>query len=106
MINYKIYKDKGALIVDFKNLDLDLSLLNNNLDGEDCSIIFDLSGFSNVSVKKLKNFTNFGNIAARNNSFVIVCKTGFFEHLPIVPTIQEAFDLIELEEIERKLLDK
>ena len=39
----------------------------------------------------------------KKGSFVIVCSTSFSEELNIVPTMQEAFDYIEMEEIERQL---
>ena len=66
-------------------------------------LILDLLEFSAISEEKLKNFTNFGKTVVQNNSFVIVCQTEFTEDVPIVPTLQEAFDVIELEEIERQL---
>ena len=36
-------------------------------------------------------------------SFVIVCEFSFNDDLIIVPTLQEAYDYIEMEEIERQL---
>ena len=51
-----------------------------------------------------EKFINFGKSISKNNgSFVIVCEFSFDENLTIVPTLQEAFDLIEMEEIERQL---
>ena len=61
------------------------------------------SEFSEFSQEKLKNFTNFGKELVAKNSFVIICQMEFSEDFPIVPTLQEAFDMIELEEIERQL---
>ena len=36
-------------------------------------------------------------------SFVIVCDFSFDDSLTIVPTLQEAYDYIEMEEIQRDL---
>jgi hypothetical protein len=36
-------------------------------------------------------------------SFVIVCEFSFDEKLTIVPTLQEAYDYIEMDEMERQL---
>ena len=50
------------------------------------------------------NLVIFGkSIYENKGSFVIVCPHSFDEELNIVPTVQEAFDLIEMEEIERQL---
>ena len=67
--------------------------------------IADLSG---VSVEVAKSITNklitFGNsISAINGSFVIVSDFSFDDTLTIVPTLQEAYDYIEMEEVERQL---
>jgi hypothetical protein len=42
-------------------------------------------------------------ISLTNGSFVIVCNFSFDQNLTIVPTLQEAYDYIEMEEIEREL---
>ena len=42
-------------------------------------------------------------IYAKKGSFVVVSKVSFEENLNIVPTMQEAFDFVEMEEIERQL---
>ena len=39
----------------------------------------------------------------KKGSFVIVCEFSFDNELTIVPTLQEAYDYIEMEEIERQL---
>ena len=56
-----------------------------------------------VEIAKEK-FINFGkSISKTNGSFVIVSEFSFDENLTIVPTLQEAYDFIEMEEIERQL---
>ena len=50
------------------------------------------------------NLITFGqSIDSKKGSFVIVSTHKFDENLNIVPTMQEAFDYIEMEEIERQL---
>ena len=49
-------------------------------------------------------FITFGSsISKINGSFVIVSRFSFSDDLTIVPTLQEAYDYIEMEEIERQL---
>jgi hypothetical protein len=57
-----------------------------------------------VAESTKEKFIKFGeNISKTNGSFVIVCEFSFDENLTIVPTLQEAYDFIEMEEIERQL---
>lgn len=102
-MTYDIRKEKDSLIIELKSLDTDLSFVAAELNDEYRHLIFNLLEFSAISEEKLRNFTNFGKTTVQNNSFVIVCQTEFSENYPVVPTLQEAFDVIELEEIERQL---
>ena len=102
-MQYHIERQEGFLLVAIKDLDIDLSFVLSELDDEYRHLILDLSEFLEVSEEKLKNFTNFGKEVVAKNSFVIICQMEFSEDFPIVPTLQEAFDVIELEEIERQL---
>ena len=56
-------------------------------------------------VENIKNkFITFaGSVSAMNGSFVIVCEFSFDERLTIVPTLQEAYDYIEMDEMARQL---
>jgi len=67
--------------------------------------IADLNGVGKDVIESIKDkFINFDtNISKANGSFVIVCEFLFDENLKIVPTLQEAYDFIEMEEIERQL---
>ena len=67
--------------------------------------IADLRGVSIDVAESITNkFITFGNsISDINGSFVIVCEFSFEDTLTIVPTLQEAYDYIEMEEIERQL---
>ena len=69
------------------------------------NFIADLSGISVQLAERIKNkFITFDkNISKMNGSFVIVCDFSFDDNLNIVPTLQEAYDFIEMEEIEREL---
>ena len=51
--------------------------------------------------EKLLNFDN--SIDVNNGSFVVVSNISFDDNLNIVPTMQEAYDFIEMEDIERQL---
>tara|TARA_B100001758_G_C18373186_1_gene592657 strand:+ start:655 stop:954 length:300 start_codon:yes stop_codon:yes gene_type:complete len=81
----------------------DLSRLD--VKSEIRNFIADLTGVSLDVVNKVKNkFITFDNsISDTNGSFVIVCEFSFDDNLTIVPTLQEAYDYIEMEEIERQL---
>tara|TARA_B100001113_G_C20841731_1_gene505649 strand:- start:91 stop:390 length:300 start_codon:yes stop_codon:yes gene_type:complete len=83
---------------------------NNNItdidfDSEIKYFIADLRGVSIEVAESITNkFITFGkSISAINGSFVVVCDFSFDENLTIVPTLQEAYDYIEMEEIERQL---
>tara|TARA_B100000214_G_scaffold243909_1_gene178832 strand:+ start:5324 stop:5629 length:306 start_codon:yes stop_codon:yes gene_type:complete len=67
--------------------------------------IADVREVSIELLKKVKNkFVKFDQtISNLNGSFVIVSKFSFDNDLKIVPTIQEAYDYIEMEEIEKQL---
>ena len=67
--------------------------------------IADLRGVAPELAENIKNkFIIFANsISKMNGSFVIVCEFSFDDELTIVPTIQEAYDYIEMDEMERQL---
>ena len=83
---------------------------NNNFDSlnitsEIKNFIADLSGVSSIIADSIKDkFSTFdASISEMNGSFVIVCDYSFDDNLTIVPTLQEAYDYIEIEEMERQL---
>lgn len=67
--------------------------------------IADLRGVSLEVAENIKNkFITFANsVSAMNGSFVIVCDFSFDDDLTIVPTLQEAYDYIEMDEMARQL---
>ncbi len=69
------------------------------------NFIADLSSLRNDMHKLLiNNFTKFEKyVSANNGSFVIVSNVNFDNNLNIVPTLQEAYDFIDMEEMERQL---
>ena len=83
---------------------------DNNFSGLDVTseiknFIADLRDVSIEVAESVKNkFITFDkSISEINGSFVIVCPFSFDDTLTIVPTLQEAYDYIEMEEIERQL---
>jgi hypothetical protein len=100
--------EKATIIKDFdSNLDqLLIKLINENLENQ--NIILDISHYRALKPKDLNIFFSFAKKTNKNKkSFVIVILDFDFnkasEKINIVPTIQEAFDIIEMEEIERDL---
>jgi len=67
--------------------------------------IADLRGVSLEVAENIKNkFITFaGSVSAMNGSFVIVCEFSFDDALTIVPSLQEAYDYIEMDEMARQL---
>ena len=67
--------------------------------------IADLRGVSVEVAENIKNkFITFANsVSAMNGSFVIVCDFSFDDDLTIVPTLQEAYDYIEMDDMTRQL---
>ena len=81
----------------------DFLKLNFNADVK--NFIADLTDINKEVYELLiDKFIKFGEIIhANKGSFVIVSNINFDENLNIVPTIQEAYDFIDMEEIERQL---
>ena len=76
-----------------------------NISKEVRNFIADLTDVqSDVYKLLIDKFVKFGKITyANKGSFVIVSNVSFSDELNIVPTIQEAYDFIDMEEIERQL---
>ena len=83
----------------------DNTISDLKINSEIKHFIADLRGVEKGLAESAKEkFINFGeSISKTNGSFVIVCEFSFDEDLTIVPTLQEAYDFIEMEEIERQL---
>ena len=82
---------------------------NNNISKITFNILNNfIADFSTVDIDSLKsiknNLTKFGVSVSKNKgTFVVVSNYSFDETLNIVPTLQEAQDFIEMEEIERQV---
>lgn len=76
-----------------------------NISKEVKNFIADLTDVqSDVYELLIDKFITFGKITyANKGSFVIVSNVSFSDELNIVPTIQEAYDFIDMEDIERQL---
>ena len=76
-----------------------------NVNSEVKHFIADLRNVDVDLINNIKDkFITFGeSIDKKNSSFLIVCNFSFDDNLNIVPTLQEAYDFIEMEEIERQL---
>jgi hypothetical protein len=83
----------------------DNTISDLKINAEIKHFIADLRSVEKGVVESAKEkFINFGkSISNTNGSFVIVSEFSFDENLTIVPTLQEAYDFIEMEEIERQL---
>ena len=81
---------------EFENIDINAEIKN---------FIADLSEVNKEIIPLIKNnLIKFGHsIYSTKGSFVVVSTFEFDENLNIVPTMQEAFDFIDMEEIERQL---
>jgi len=83
----------------------DNNLSDLKITSEIKHFIADLRGVNPELAENIKNkFIIFADsISKMNGSFVIVCEFSFEEELTIVPTLQEAYDYIEMDEMERQL---
>lgn len=75
---------------------------------EENHLIIDFSSKKNVVEKNISLFLSYASMLKKNGmSFVIICKDidldAFPEEFNIVPTMQEAKDVIEMENIQRDL---
>ena len=83
----------------------DNNLSDLKITAEIKHFIADLRGVTPKVAENIKDkFIIFANsISKINGSFVIVCEFSFDEELTIVPTLQESYDYIEMDEMERQL---
>ena len=84
------------------------SFLKNNANFKNINLILDFSNSINIDLNKILLFSQISETHKSNNkSFVIVCKGIEFDQVPeeivVVPTLKEAEDIIEIEDIERDL---
>tara|TARA_Y100001954_G_scaffold98537_1_gene107324 strand:+ start:4884 stop:5192 length:309 start_codon:yes stop_codon:yes gene_type:complete len=80
-------------------------IVDLNIEGQVVNFVVDMLDVNTEVITLIKNnLIKFGeSINKTKGSFVVVSKISFDDDLNIVPTMQEAFDFIEMEEIERQL---
>ena len=102
-MSYKYQIQNNCLIVKLPMLSSDLTFINS-IFSEDCKhLIIDLTELSELNSKYLTKFTKFGKNLVQSNSFVMISNQFLHNEFLIVPTLKEAFDIIEMENIERSL---
>jgi hypothetical protein len=107
----KIEESSNAVVIADSQGDLTLflaKLMQEYKTFAQQNIIVDLLIHQELTVKELKSFLDLSKQHKKSKkSFVIVVAETDFnsitEKLSVVPTIQEAYDIIEMEEIERDL---
>lgn len=106
-----IERKENQTVINDKNDNIDSfleDLLNKLTDFKDQNVIIDLTHNSNITSTSIKQFVSISKLHKKNNkSFVIVANTIDYKSVPVsltlVPTILEAHDIINMEEIERDL---
>ncbi len=107
-----IFDSDGTTTLVFQeNIALDkflLNLKNGYSKIKNDHLIINLFSFSELKADDVLEFLELSNShRAKNKSFVIVTEKVSYDEVPdeicVVPTIQEAKDIIEMEEIERDL---
>ncbi len=101
--NYKIFRDEKENVKDFAAY---LDRIHDNFQEE--NVVIDILKYGNLELEELLLFLKLSNQHRKNKrSFVIVNDTINIERVPeelvVVPTLQEAEDIIQMEEIERDL---
>ncbi|MCA0932213.1 ribonuclease Z [Lutimonas saemankumensis] len=84
------------------------SFKKNYANFKKINLILDFSNIINIDLNKILLFSPISEAHKSNNkSFVIVCSGIEFDQVPdeivVVPTLKEAEDIIEIEDIERDL---
>lgn len=97
-----ISQEKISIEQFLENLEKDYAKLKND------NLVIDLLGFSKLTPYHVISFLEFAKKHKKNKkSFVLVTDKVSYDDVPdeinVVPTLQEARDVIEMEEIERDL---
>lgn len=97
-----IKETKGDIVAFIENVS------NQYTSYKEHNLILDVSHDKKVTINDLLNFKNLAKLHAKSKkSFVIVTDLIDFDNIPsyltVVPSLLEAHDIIEMEEIERDL---
>jgi hypothetical protein len=95
--------ERNCLIVKLSENTDDLSFVETLYNGNVKHLILDLHDIMKLNSTDLLKFTTFGKNIVKNNSFVMISNLPPQEEFMVVPSIQEALDIIEMEDIERQL---
>lgn len=104
-------KAGNTTIVYQENISLKKFIVNLNKSYQNIKndhLIINLFSFSNITSNDILEFLQISNVhRAANKSFVLVTNKVEYDEVPdeicLVPTVREAKDIIEMEEIERDL---
>lgn len=101
--NYKIIREEEGDITG-----LATKLSQQHVEVENDNVVVDLLNFSPVSTENLLSFLEFSNLHRRNKkSFVIAAKDISIDEIPeelmVVPTLKEAEDVVNMDDLERDL---
>lgn len=97
-----ITQEKASIIDLVKKIEADYSTYNNT------HLVINLTSLNKISLQDVIEFLRLSNNHRNDNkSFVLVSEKVNLDDMPdeivVVPTMQEAFDIIEMEDIERDL---
>lgn len=101
--NYKIFRDEKDKVQEFAGY---LQKIHDSF--KDDNVVIDILKYGSLSLEELLAFLKLSNLHRKNKrSFVIVNDTINIDKVPgelvVVPTLQEAGDMIQMEDIEREL---
>ena len=101
--NYLLIQRKSLSLTEFSS-----ELTRHHDDFKSNNVVVDLSAYSEIETDQLLGFLEISDIhRAENKSFVLVSNVIGIDDLPdeliVVPTLQEAEDMIQMDEIQRDL---
>lgn len=107
----KVIKKDGLIVISdsqFNLVSFIMKITHEYKSFEKDNILIDISNFENLAIKDINGFLPLIKQHVKNkHSFVIVASNIDFnkvsDKINIVPTLQEAYDIIEMEEMERDL---
>jgi len=101
--NYLLIENDSNSLTDFST---ELTKHHNDLKND--NLVVDLIRYKDLATEQLLSFLEISNVhRAENKSFVLVNDAVGIDELPeelvVVPTLQEAEDMIQMDEIQRDL---
>jgi len=95
--------EKDCLIISLLEPVDDLSFINDLYTSECKHLILDVLKLNDLNSNHYTKFIKFGKKLVGAQSFVLISDQSSLQEVNIVPTLVEAFDIIEMEDIERQL---